>query len=472
MKIKKLRTGTAVFMAGTMFLGSTVFAGTYVPSDSRIFVDGKEMEAEKEKENAVNINGSIYIPLRKVAELFGKEVNWYEDLNEVVIQESKKPDDSAEAFQSDFHLIASIPREDIYVYGLQPKGVIVYYKGQASYLDVEYTTPRMILPAIAYGDYDKDGEKDIALSFYSMSGTGVGIEELHILTADKDKNNASILIDNKLETEAIVSQIQKKLTYQYDRQDKKIELTLDGSKFVCADPAGKNFTTFVTDVSYGSFIEFDLTKSKIMVKVPIATKTNGTVEGNYFGTITAEVSLKGNQFTLSNFGFISDTENEELAELRETAVSLLKNDLEIESIFNAGLQGNADYHYEAYLNFEKTGDPFYPAVSDKYKTMKDIEELMRNTYSSELRINSFLAKGKDYFKEKDGILYVDMKNGGHGMPVIVNFDSVRVEKAGVGKVNITFDYNMFDYDTEPVTTSMSFHSDKWLLDRGIYEFVE
>ncbi len=55
------------------------------------------------------------------------------------------------------------------------------------------------------------------------------------------------------------------------------------------------------------------------------------------------------------------------------------------------------------------------------------------------------------------------------MPIILDENSIRVKKLSDTNVEITFDFDMFDYKTYPSVTSMTLIDGKWLLDKGVYE---
>lgn len=222
-----------------------------------------------------------------------------QEANQITIQDTKILSEKLDSFSKKFHLIASVPDENIYVYGLQPKGIIIYYQDNASFIDIDYITPRQILPKINYSDYNQDGKKEIALSFHNMSGTGVAIEELHILTVDTVKEQF-LLTDYPLETETILNSIKDNLLFKYNNQNHTIQLQLQNQEYLCSiENRNKKFN----HLNFGNIIEFDVTESSITVKVPIAAVYENEIEGDYFGTISSEIHFQNNQFTLHQMTF-------------------------------------------------------------------------------------------------------------------------------------------------------------------------
>ena len=445
------------------------FAGEYQESGIDAVINGQSVNEHGGK--TVEIDGQIYVPLRTTFEMLEKNVEYWKDARKVFVNEVVEPSNSEYVFQQPYHLIASIPQERIYLYGLQPKGVVVSFDGDASYIDADYATPQRILPEIAYGDYDDDNRKEIAVSFNTDSGTGVDVDTLHILTTDGKEPYVfqDHVLDNtvfqNLFGEAIQTEIKNNtVTYKINgKKERQFQLEL---------PKGKE----IKKLQVGNLIDFDVAKSNILFSVSLGAVYDSVPEGKIFGYLTGEIIFDGKQFGVQNLDMISEEESETNAQLKVVAQDLLEQDLEIEGIFNAGLQGNSDYSYQCSLIWEETGQKYFPAVSDTYKTIADLEKLLRSTYSSEERIQYFMQNyiySEDpYFKEVAGQLCVNMNVGGKGMPIIVDFNSVQVKQISPTQADITFDFDEFNYQTKLAKTSMTLIDGTWYLDQGVYEVAE
>lgn len=73
----------------------------------------------------------------------------------------------------------------IYIDGETPfvfieKDGSIMHNGIANIYEQAWLTPRNVLPQIMYSDIDSDGEKELAVSYYVGSGTGISVEELVI----------------------------------------------------------------------------------------------------------------------------------------------------------------------------------------------------------------------------------------------------------------------------------------------------
>ncbi len=381
------------------------FAGEYTKTDADAVIDG--ISLEKNGIERVIIDGEMYVPLRKTFEMLEKEVLWQSAFNAAFVNDSKYPSNSQYSKESDYRLIASVPHESIYVYGLKPKGVVLQFKNNYSYIDTEYITEEEALPEMAYGDLDGGGLNDIVISFNTESGTDASVDTLHILKTSSGRR-AYTYTDFVFDNENIIN---------YFNENIAIEAGVDYATVYY----GKNEKTFNLDLSkkgeindfyFGRNIDFDVTKTCISFKAPIGVSCEKGIA--YFALLKGEIVFNGEDFEIKNTDIISLDEQKELDALAKEAKELLMRDLEIEGIFNGGLQGDSDYNYKCYQEYEKTGQIYFPVVSDEYKTVDDLKNLLESTYSSEDKIKNFLGnyvystEFDTLFKDIGGKLYVNM----------------------------------------------------------------
>ena len=155
--------------------------------------------------------------------------------------------------------------------------------------------------------------------------------------------------------------------------------------------------------------------------------------------------------------------------LTETALALMQRDLDVEGVFNAGLNGDWE------KSVEMGAWHYAPVVSDRFHSLADLEQWVRGTYSNEERCNDFLSRltGEDaYVKEVDGVLYVNADIGGKGMALQLDEESLRVKLLSPNQAEITFDFDLFDYDTLPSKLTMTKVDGTWLLDTGVYNVAQ
>lgn len=83
-------------------------------------------------------------------------------------------------------LLAELPEANAAFYVLQEETVLIRWGDSMAEFDWLYFTPRQILPRLFCFDADGDWEDELIVICYIGSGTGVSIEELHILEKNSD----------------------------------------------------------------------------------------------------------------------------------------------------------------------------------------------------------------------------------------------------------------------------------------------
>lgn len=178
-------------------------------------------------------------------------------------------------------LVAAIPEEAIYVYGLKENGTeegtytlhgICIRQGNAiQILDVNWGVYGE-LPMLQYEDYDNDGTKELAMISKSANGTGISLNDLHIL----EKSNTNGWIDYSFSSDDWSDIINNKLKYQV--KDGTLTITINdqvaGNKIdlnsLEGTWGGKLNTVFV-----GNYGEFTFKDGKIYLQVlPTASVGN------------------------------------------------------------------------------------------------------------------------------------------------------------------------------------------------------
>lgn len=102
---------------------------------------------------------------------------------------------------SDFPLYSMLKRDDIYLYGTKPYGMVLYQNGYSTYFDWSGLTPHSALPHMLHSDLDDCGEKELAVILCGGSDAGMPIMELHILKIADDGNGKPKYTDYALLSE-------------------------------------------------------------------------------------------------------------------------------------------------------------------------------------------------------------------------------------------------------------------------------
>lgn len=223
-------------------------------------------------------------------------------------------------------LIAALPEKDIYLYAVKPRGVILYTGDSGHYYEWDYLTPRFILPSLNVGDYDSDGEEEIAVVTYTGSGTGVSIEDLHIVEARKDEvlskdpssenyfvPNPEYYKDHFYTPEAYTDQLDElvKLSTRHAGNELMLDVSIAGNKSVLSM---KPLQEWAKDLSInekpclGSIVYFNCRGNGITAEFALGITGNTFAAPIFIGNIKAEVIYREDGFALKSLSFEPEEE--------------------------------------------------------------------------------------------------------------------------------------------------------------------
>lgn len=193
-----------------------------------------------------------------------------------------------------YPLLAKLEEQDIFLYGIDTvdyRGVVLKHGDKIQVLDWTFMTPRFILPQLSTGDFDNDGDTEIACILDIASGTSVSVQELHILELMDDGSYK----DNVFNANDYINQIEELVKYTADSD--KITFNINGKEtaFQFSDIMENGV---FEKINYGSTVEYAI-DDKIHIYVPIEFFFKDTVSPQYLPVFEAEV-LYDNGFTLLN----------------------------------------------------------------------------------------------------------------------------------------------------------------------------
>lgn len=203
-------------------------------------------------------------------------------------------------------------------------GVALFVGDYGFYYDWTYTTARIDLPKLSVNDYDNDGKDELATILYLGGGTGVHLEELHILEISKindfkqsnhytwENTKLHKLMDNCYNFGSDLAKINKLV---------KLNVVKKSNRLIAEIKIGKkNYYTDVTEaqtqesgkinngeVYLGDYVQFDNKGNKLSVEFGLGISTkNWGYTGAYIGVITATVNYNAGKFSLNNLKFKAD----------------------------------------------------------------------------------------------------------------------------------------------------------------------
>lgn len=162
---------------------------------------------------------------------------------------------------TEYPLIAELPKEDIYLYGLKPTGVVLRYGDKIQFFNWEYTTPRFILPVLNKYDLDNDGKDEIICVLNVGSGTGISLYELHVLKLTGTDGYVDYMFSDYLE------QMKTMLSTAYSKKENSITFKTNNNSYTYDIPVEYQKLTY-KNIAYGNIVFFD-TSNGLKIKMPL-----------------------------------------------------------------------------------------------------------------------------------------------------------------------------------------------------------
>lgn len=204
-------------------------------------------------------------------------------------------------------LVADIPKEAIYVYGLKENGtekgtyklhgICIRQGNDIQVLDMNWGVYGE-LPKLQYEDYDNDGTKELAMISKSANGTGISLNDLHIL----ERSNTNGWTDYSFGSDVWSDIINNKLAYQVN--DGTLTISINGETTgdnINLKSLEEEWGYKLNSIYVGNYGEFTFKDGKIYLQVlPTASVDNWPTPQIITETyIQMEVLYKGG-FELKN----------------------------------------------------------------------------------------------------------------------------------------------------------------------------
>lgn len=222
--------------------------------------------------------------------------------NKTEIKEEKVIQSFEDYAASNLPLISTISDKNIYLYGIKPTGVVLYVDGRGHYYDWSYLTPRFVLPKMHVGDFDNDGEEELAVVLYVGSGTGYAVEELHIVEISED--NVEYFKDHSFLSKDYVSQLNKLIKIKTHEKNKESVIVRIGDKLNTVSL--KDYQSEGNDLiienkpSFGNIVSFNVIDGKLVAKFALGIGIKSFATPIYIGEVHADVTYTEGNFKLSN----------------------------------------------------------------------------------------------------------------------------------------------------------------------------
>jgi len=212
--------------------------------------------------------------------------------------------------------IAALPERGIALYplgeqGVSEDGVVLEIGDRQQRLDWRYTTPRQIMPAMQAGDYDGDGMDELAVVLNVDSGTGISVDELHVVEFHDVNGTADEpFIDYRMQAADYRAQLEEALAFRLFERDGEWfgEAAVDGrisevglKEWMASYGVAPG--TIQNKLGFGTIIMLEADQGGITLTAAIGLIVDGIAEPQYIGSIAANVAYGQGTFILGNYRF-------------------------------------------------------------------------------------------------------------------------------------------------------------------------
>ncbi len=203
-------------------------------------------------------------------------------------------------------LIGSLPEKGIFLYGVDPEGVNLRVGDRVQHFDWLYMTPRGVLPNLRVFDYDADGQDELAVDLYIGSGTGVSVEELHVVELQGD----GPFKDRTFAPDDYIAQVNESVSFK-TRRAKSGELFADlklGEKTVPislkAYQDDEQRGKIQDRLAFGSIVSFDMDGERPQIRFGVGFFSEKFVTPEYIGYLIADLTYDADgNFAMSNYRY-------------------------------------------------------------------------------------------------------------------------------------------------------------------------
>lgn len=236
--------------------------------------------------------------------------SWYKKLNINKLNKIKKVasvNDIVEAKEGTTLLLASIPEEKVYMYGYAGgDGVILRVNDKYQLFRWIYIAPRAVQPQLSYGDFDQDGKKEIAVTLYTGTGTGVSVHQLYIVEVQNDGTLTAL----EYTPYQYIKQMMEKVIATYSQTDHRLQFYIDGQKSGNAI----DLSSWVEDgyqyseITFGDQISFDVSKNAITLEfIPGYCFDNvAPPQYDHVPDFSAKVIYNNGEFSLTDIKIVGE----------------------------------------------------------------------------------------------------------------------------------------------------------------------
>ncbi len=365
---------------------TTAFAGNPI----KLLINGQEVECDLPPQI---LDGRVMVPMRWVVEALGAEVQWDGRNNEILIS---NPDFISSNLEAGAKLYPFKEIDGMY------DGFILEVKDNRKYFNWENVSNPTYAPRILFDDINRDGQKELIIILVTGTGTGVHIEDIHVINPDTFA---------AIEVEAPGDIVEKYI-------DSKIES--NGDKVAIHIVIGDEKTTIYQEKDYAavwfdnaifsSSFRYEVIDNKLMLRLPAQVSPAG-----FIGEIEVTYEYLDGKYAVNTIQYNNEEDvpvdpatdpatgqpnsaSGYMQALRQEYYEFgIENRLDYVPVFEEGKAPSSSTEYLFYafaVNLKNWGD-------DKGTMTRDyVEQVIHTHFEVEDITHASLHKGWDYDGEK------------------------------------------------------------------------
>lgn len=196
--------------------------------------------------------------------------------------------------QNELNILAEIPEKNIRLYyqseeaGMY-KNLVLKIEDREKIFYWESVSSETYAPRLMLADLNEDKQKDLIIILTKATGTGVNIQEVHVIDVDKLQE---VAVESPMDI--IKKNVKTKLSME------EIEITINkdtiklGSEYIDAAPEN-----LFSDVAFGNIVNFEIEDNKLTAIVP------GQISpSSFIGEVKILYAFQDNMYVMNNIMFI------------------------------------------------------------------------------------------------------------------------------------------------------------------------
>ncbi len=202
-----------------------------------------------------------------------------------------------EYMDQEYPLLASIPDKDIWLYDDKESGrnAVLKQGGRVQVFQWWMLSPQYHLPRLYLSDIDNDGTEELICILHSFTGTGVSIQELHILEMENDGYYRDVVFSDS----DYCTQLEQLVSCEYNREANQFLITDSLGTRTLPDEHWEH--TFL-DVAWGNWVyyEYDPLHNEMMMHLGMGGQYEKAAPPQWIADVEARLTYDGRVFTISD----------------------------------------------------------------------------------------------------------------------------------------------------------------------------